>query len=53
MATIKNAEELREKLKEIILTEVETDSEYHGLDEYSVNTAVNVIMAAVEKHINC
>ena len=41
--------ELREKIKEIILTEVETDSKYHGLDEYSVDVAVNQIMIEVEK----
>ena len=51
MATIKNAEELREKIREIILKEVETDSKYHGLDEYSVDTAVNNVMVAIEKYV--
>jgi hypothetical protein len=39
--------ELKQKIIEIILAEVETDSEYHGLDEYSVNAAANAIVEVV------
>ena len=42
-------EKLREKIKQIILKEVESDSpQYHGIDEYSVNDAVNLIMVEIQ-----
>lgn len=41
--------ELREKIKEIILTEVESVSKYHELDKYSVDDALNLIMIEIEK----
>ena len=39
-----SVEDFKKSIKEIILREVETDSKYHGLDEYSVDTAVSQIM---------
>ena len=49
MSSIKNPEELRLAIREIIIEEVETELEYHAIDLHSVDRAVNEIMAVIEK----
>jgi hypothetical protein len=40
-------EELKHKIKQIILEQIETDSKYHGLDKHSVDVAVEMIMGEI------
>jgi len=42
---------MKDKIKEIILQEIETDSKYHGLDMYSVNTGVHQLEELFQKEI--